>query len=430
MYLIYNKNTVETEVKQVYNNNPDNMNYNYGTPYRNNSFYNMFGDYNPIIDKEAVDIRKHGMIAGGAILGALVMRSVATIIMQFLGLTNLFLTDANYMNGIGVYIQIFYLFIPFLFAFALSSKDDRSRMMIFGKPKSKELYLFGVFAGLMFCIVANYASSFLDSLFDTLGVEFLSGAEDIPVPQTAAGWALMVINDSAAPALLEEFAFRCVLLQPLRKYGDKFAIVVTSVAFALMHGNMVQIPFAFIAGLALGYFCVMTESIWTSVTIHFANNLLSVIFSVYYDRNPDASGIAYMIISAALFVLGIFALILFINNKSKKLHKVNSELSPAMKRGLYLCTPTLVLAFIDFTSSTIKLQNTNSPVGMMVLIALLAAAIAYLVKNILLIRRDRRITKSGAYTASLVFSLAWAFIGTLTIVFASFVSLNNFTVTP
>lgn len=426
-------------MKQVYSNYPDgtgNGGYNnyygnngannaYGTPYRTNSFYNMFGGYNPIIDKEAADIRRYGMMAGGAILAALVLRFIATLILQFLGLIDLFLNDANYLNGIGVYIQIFYLFIPFLAVFCLSPKKERKKMMIFGKPKSAEIFTLAVFAGLMLCMIANYASSILDSVFSVLGVEFLSGAEDTPMPQTAAGCALMIINTAVVPALLEEFAFRCVLLQPLRKHGDKFAIVVTSVAFALMHGNMVQIPFAFIAGLALGYFCIMTGSIWTSVVIHFANNLLSVIFSIYYDRNPDATGIAYLIISLALIVIGAVALIMFNNRKNGKLRKVKSEIAPSMKRGLYLCTPTLVLAFINFTSSTINLQNITSSLGMFALLGLFAAAIAYQVKNIIIIRRDRRITKTSAYTASLVFALGWAFIGTISIVLSAFTSLNT-----
>lgn len=418
----------------MYSNNPNNMNggYNnpYGTPYPNNSFYNMFGNYNPIVDKEAMEIRKQGMKAGGAILATLVMRNIATTIIRLAGLANLFMTDANYMNGIGVYIQLFYLFIPFLFVFAISSKEDRSKMMVFGKPKSKELYVFAVFAGLMFCIIANYASSMLDTVFESLGVKFLSGAEDTPIPQTAAGCGLMIINNSVVPALIEEFAFRCVLLQPLRKYGDRFAILVTSVAFALMHGNMVQIPFAFIAGLALGYFCIVTESIWTSVTIHFANNLLSVVFSLYYEHKPNSSGYEYLIVSAALFVLGVVAFIMFRKNSKNKLRKVKTDISPSMKRGLYLCTPTLVLAFVDFTSSTIRLQNITSALGMIILIALFACAIAYLVKNILVIRRDTRITRSGSYAASLAISLIWAFVGTLTIVVSAFTSLGSFTVTP
>ena len=64
---------------------------------------------------------------------------------------------------------------------------------------------------------------------------------------------------------IEEFAMRGVVMQSLRKYGDWFAIIMSSLVLALVHGNMVQIPFAFIAGIAIGYAVTVTGSMWTGV---------------------------------------------------------------------------------------------------------------------------------------------------------------------
>ena len=86
---------------------------------------------------------------------------------------------------------------------------------------------------------------------------------------------------------------RGVVMQPLRKFGDRFAIVASAVLFAILHGNMVQIPFAFVAGLALGYFAIVTNSIWTSVVIHSLNNLSAVIISIYYTNHSESDMLFY-----------------------------------------------------------------------------------------------------------------------------------------
>lgn len=46
--------------------------------------------------------------------------------------------------------------------------------------------------------------------------------------------------------------FRGYFLRLLRPYGTWFAVIVTAILFALMHGNILQIPFAFLVGLACG----------------------------------------------------------------------------------------------------------------------------------------------------------------------------------
>ena len=421
----------------MYENNPNNYSGNaqpnYGgysqNPNQFNQYYQnmykMFGSYNPVADKEASEIRKRGMLAGGAILVSCALQYVGIMILNLIGVSELFTTDADYMNGISIFFQIFYLFIPFFILFALSSSQDRSRIMIFGKPKSIELYVFAVFAGLMICSVANYAGTVILSAFSAVGVDFISGAEDNPFPQTAVGYIILTLNVAVVPALIEEFVFRGVILQPLRKYGDKFAIIVSSVLFGLMHGNMTQIPFAFLVGMALGYFCITTGSIWTSVTVHFLNNLSSVILSIYYDRNPEGNSYAYIIISAAFFILGVAALILFVKNNSTKLYKKGSELSPSTQRSLYLCAPTIVASVIYFIYMAINLQTTSGPLGMIVLIALNAVICAYFVKNILSIRRDGRLANTNAYFISMAFTLIWAFAGTFLIIASTFFSLSG-----
>lgn len=106
---------------------------------------------------------------------------------------------------------------------------------------------------------------------------------DLPmkIPGDPVAAALYIFNATALPALIEEFTYRGVVLVSLRPFGDRFAIVVSALLFGLLHRNMVQFPNAFLLGLALGYFMVKTNSIWTSMAIHFLNNFLIVLFALF-----------------------------------------------------------------------------------------------------------------------------------------------------
>jgi membrane protease YdiL (CAAX protease family) len=93
---------------------------------------------------------------------------------------------------------------------------------------------------------------------------------------------LYFISVVIAPAFLEEAVFRGVMLQSLRRFGDGFAVVCSSILFALLHGNLLQSPYPLLLGLLIGYFVVRTGSVWAGVAIHFANNLLALVLEYLY----------------------------------------------------------------------------------------------------------------------------------------------------
>ena len=133
---------------------------------------------------------------------------------------------------------------------------------------------------------------------------------------------------SVIPAICEEFAFRVVTLGMLRKYGDGFAIVVSSLLFSLLHGNFEQIPFAFLCGLALGYVAVATGSVFISMAVHFGNNFISTLLTAL-----DVSDMVQYRIIILFVIIGIIAAILL--RARKKLVRLNRPIMPATRGGLY-----------------------------------------------------------------------------------------------
>ena len=315
------------------------------------------------------------------------------------------MNDTTYYHAVSIIAQFAYTFLPFFMLFLLSRREDKKAILIFDLPKSAELYILALFAGFMFCVIGNSAASSLSVLFSLFEIEFNSGLEGLATPTSALGIILNVINFAVAPALFEEFAFRGVILQPLRKYGDWFAI---------LHGNMVQIPFAFIVGIALGYFCIKTNSIWTSVSIHFINNLYSVIMTAYFEKNPEAGTFVYYVVTASVIFVGAIAMVLFKKNCHNKLRRDTSILAKhgTIKRFAFVCAPAMLISLFTAIDTSLSLATVYSFSGSVLLIVLGTLLMYFLFKWTLFAKREPQLKRRRSYTISMVLI---AILGGLTI---------------
>lgn len=141
-----------------------------------------------------------------------------------------------------------------------------------------------------FSIAGVMLSTLVSIFFSLFGLYPMDFPMGLPARPLAA--VLYVLNMTALPAIVEEFVHRGIVLGSLRKYGDGFAIVISSILFAMLHRNMVQAPNALLLGLVLGYFMVKTNSIFTSMIIHFVNNLFAVLLSISMEWLGDFGTLA------------------------------------------------------------------------------------------------------------------------------------------
>ena len=78
--------------------------------------------------------------------------------------------------------------------------------------------------------------------------------------------------------IFEELIFRGAVFGALRRFGENYAILFSALLFGFYHMLILQIPFAFVLGLLLGY----VASRWTlraSIALHIIVNGLSVLLS-------------------------------------------------------------------------------------------------------------------------------------------------------
>jgi membrane protease YdiL (CAAX protease family) len=140
--------------------------------------------------------------------------------------------------------------------------------------------------------------------------------------------ATMIIAIVIAGPVAEEFMFRGVMLSVLKKHGNAFAVICSSLIWALMHGNLIQAVPVFCMGLVFGVLALKADSIVPSILIHMANNLIALLGML-----AKQSGNMYLMLALGAFNIMLFitAIPLFCvyykqffvsdNNKDEKLQK-------------------------------------------------------------------------------------------------------------
>lgn len=217
--------------------------------------------------------------------------------------------DPAFIMILQTVLSVLMFTLPFLIV-PIGTGRKTGELMSFAKPK-KGLLLPMVLIGMGASAFANLATNNIAAFFSGFGIEFLS--PDIQYPTGVFGFILSFLAVAVTPALTEEFAMRGIVMGSLKKYGESFAILMSAVVFAMMHGNLVQIPFAFIMGIIIGYAVVKTGSIWAGVIIHFINNGLSVVLNYLTEEISsvvlqNAVSVVYFALCFLCFFIGILVM--------------------------------------------------------------------------------------------------------------------------
>ncbi len=235
------------------------------------------------------------------------------------------------------------MFIIPTFIFLRITHEKAYKVISFSLPKMKNIWWF-IVAAIGFCMFASQAGSYMADIFAKLGIDFPSMEREMPTG--AVGFFLVVLSTAIFPALLEEFMMRGAVLGVLRKFGDGFAIIASSIVFALMHASLIQFAFAFLVGVVLGFVTVKSKSIWPAVIIHAVNNFISVVFSYLeiYLGNLELNTV-FCVFLLIIFALCVFATVKISEDKEfLKLEKSGTVATEAKKIGWFLSSPLIVVA--------------------------------------------------------------------------------------
>ncbi|MDR0914784.1 MAG: CPBP family intramembrane metalloprotease [Oscillospiraceae bacterium] len=304
--------------------------------------YNNYGSYTyytlpPEYEKQMLkkEVAHAASMAGLIALTALLTASVVAVIFEFV---SLFLRASSALSLGGSYeeainslydmlsgansLDLYFLqgigslagFGLIGLIFAKRMKLNFNKIFCFSKVKISVI-LPMILGGFAVCMLANYSVTYLMQNFEFFGIVNREGISLTGHNLTQNIMYYVVV--SVLPGVCEELLFRGVILGSLRKYGGPFAIIGSSLLFAIMHGNIIQIPFAFVVGVVLGFMTVKTNSMLPAIILHMLNNAFVVSSDIFMQSyGEDMYEIVFTIIIAAAIVIGLVA-IAFLAKSSK-----------------------------------------------------------------------------------------------------------------
>lgn len=129
---------------------------------------------------------------------------------------------------------------------------------------------------------------------------------------------LIFIHTVIIAPILEEIIFRGIIYKKLKSIMPmSFAILISSVFFAVAHNGVIWMTYTFILGLIFAWIFEMCDSLIASILAHTLFNLLGFI-SNYFHRPSSNLMIIICIISSLIFVLSIIWIYKIRNNFVRK----------------------------------------------------------------------------------------------------------------
>lgn len=325
--------------------------------------YNSF--FNPSIlwrrSEDKRKLRKLGLYGGGALLVYILVQNIFVLGLEIFGLRELYSGNEIFQCAFDIILSVIGMYIPFaVIGKGMQRISEEENPLPLGRPLSVPMCLLAVISGLGICMVANYATSIITIIMALFGIEL--STPDIAMPTGVLGVFLSVVRIGVVAAVVEESAMRGFVMGNLRRYGDGFAIVMSAFLFGFMHGNLIQAPFALIAGMGLGYLSVKTGTLWTGIIIHFLNNMISLSVTYLSDIIPEETlNVVYGALIYILMIAGIFSFAVF-NKKTRhiKLRRNETALSTTERVSTYLLNPTMLAAFVYMLFVTANFISTYS----------------------------------------------------------------------
>lgn len=333
----------------------DNINAQYGT--QHNGCYQQYGAPSPqslqqlATKAEKKSLRHEFNISGGGLLlmsGLFLALSFSLSsfeLMIFLNSIKDFQNTLSY--AINAIVSIVAMFAGGFFILSLNKKrcDD---VISFKPTVSAGTVIALIPIAYIFFELSNHLSNYMLLFLQNIGLGFdFSKIWTDTYSGNPIDNMFYVLFISAVPAVSEEFIFRGVMLGTLRKHGDGFAVLVSALTFGIMHGNIVQIPFAFVGGLALGFITVYTNSMLPAMLVHFINNAFSCVSDIVNNEFGEyAANIFQYGLIMVFFILAVIAFI-YLSKKDKNVFVLRkapaSLLSFKEKIKCYFFSPTVII---------------------------------------------------------------------------------------
>ena len=201
----------------------------------------------------------------------------------------------DYLSTKQIYIALIVaiIFIPLLINdYKKYKKQTNTKINYF------YLIILGVILSLMYNVFAYYLNFALKtSLFDN-----------------NSNVAITLLSTGILGPIIEELIFRGIIYNELKsKYSNMKSILITTIFFAIIHINIIQILYALIIGFILIFVYEKYNNIKAPIILHMASNITTTLFLPLLIKNN-------LIINYGIFIFSLILLIIL--KKYTKLFKI------------------------------------------------------------------------------------------------------------
>lgn len=306
---------------------------------------------------ERKEIRRAGNAIGLAMTVYVIVQLIASVILMTGGLYDKYLSSPIFQASFNTLaVELCALVIPFGIMALIHKKKYESDLIPTEKLSVGRICLWVGF-GMLCCIGADYVVGILVAIFDSFGHTLTQ--PETASPNTLFACIISFVSTAIVPALCEEFSLRCCSLGLVKKYGKGFGVFCVSLVFGLLHGNVIQLVFATLVGIILGYVTVKTDSIIPAVLIHACNNGMAAAGDIIvYAFGESADEYSTYLMFAFWFIVGIICTVIlaFKGQLKKDIKNVNYEPfsnSPLRKFVTFFFVPGMIIPFLFLVYETL-----------------------------------------------------------------------------
>lgn len=231
------------------------------------------------------------------------------IFFAVIGVVNQELLSAQWINYAAIAISFYLIGFPVFYLMIKKLPEEEKR-------ESRTL---GVFEVIKICFMSYslvYIVNLLTNLLMMLIAVFKGSEVTNPLLNLLEGsnWIWSLVFAGILSPIIEEMMFRGIMLNKLRGYGDKIAIITTAVLFGLFHANFSQFFYAVALGMIFAYVTLKTGTIKYSIILHIVVNIMGGV--ILPALVGDGSNIVVVgCVGVVLLAIVIVGLVLLVKNK-------------------------------------------------------------------------------------------------------------------
>lgn len=218
----------------------------------------------------------------------------------------------------------------------------------FKKPHDGAAY---TMEGCFWFLGSNYIFSYITAYIILIITNLLGHKPYAPnfVVSTQNHWGILfnIVYAVIVAPILEEIIFRGFVLRSLQKFGNIFAILISSFLFGIWHGNLEQSLPIILSSIIFGYIAIKSNSIIPSMIAHIVNNLFGVTMNMLSQHMSQS---VYHELYLCIIVVVIITSIILIWMRgvaNLKIHDYNQSGLATSKRVItFFTSPAMVLFLI------------------------------------------------------------------------------------